>query len=95
MGRWRLCLLEFEIPCEPWSPSTWLARGFSETYVKASQIYPARLDIGGETAVEVALSIVAAIRAVLGMRGGGGLLRNRPGRIHGNEETDELSVSPW
>jgi xanthine/CO dehydrogenase XdhC/CoxF family maturation factor len=46
------------------------------------QLYaPAGLDIGAETPTEIALSIVAEIRAVLAGREGG-LLRNREGAIH-------------
>jgi xanthine dehydrogenase accessory factor len=46
------------------------------------QLYaPAGLDIGAETPAEIALSIVAEVRAVLTGREGG-LLRNRKGAIH-------------
>ncbi len=50
---------------------------------------PAGLDLGGETPEEIALSIVAEIRAVLAGRAGGPL-RDRAAGIHG----DTTSVGP-
>jgi xanthine dehydrogenase accessory factor len=54
---------------------------------------PAGLDIGAETPGEIALSIVAEIRAVLTGRSGG-LLRNRVGPIHSHERGRHLPVAP-
>lgn len=54
---------------------------------------PAGLDIGAETPSEIALSIIAEIRAVLTGRGGG-LLRNRIGSIHNHARSRPLSVAP-
>jgi xanthine/CO dehydrogenase XdhC/CoxF family maturation factor len=54
---------------------------------------PAGLDIGAETPVEIALSIVAEIRAVLAGREGG-LLRRRNGSIH-NKVTEPGIDAAW
>jgi xanthine/CO dehydrogenase XdhC/CoxF family maturation factor len=54
---------------------------------------PAGLDIGAETPLEIALSIVAEIRAVLTGREGG-LLRHRNGSIH-NKVTDASRDVAW
>ncbi len=50
---------------------------------------PARLDIGSETPEEIALSIVAEIRACFANRASGPL-RNRSGSIHGRAMDDGL-----
>lgn len=53
-----------------------------------SKLYaPIGLDIGADTPEEIALSIVAEIKAVLAGRAGG-LLRNRKGSIHGGVSDD-------
>lgn len=49
---------------------------------------PVGIDIGAETPEEIALSIIAEIRAVLGGRPAG-MLRERSGPIHGRVDTDE------
>ena len=60
-----------------------LAGGIGASYAPdLNQLHaPAGLDIGAETPIEIALSIIAEIRAVLTGRDGG-LLRNRNGSIH-------------
>ena len=57
----------------------------------AARLYaPAGLDIGAETPDEIALAIVAEVQAVMAGRTGGPL-RERPGAIHGESESVELS----
>ncbi len=51
---------------------------------------PAGLDIGAETPIEIALSIIAEIRTVLSGRDGG-LLRKRKGSIHAEEGSEQVS----
>jgi len=51
---------------------------------------PAGVDIGAETPQEIALSIIAEIKAVLSGRVGG-LLRNRIGSIHTEVTFDQVS----
>lgn len=62
---------------------------FSETSL-ARLHAPAGLDIGADGAMEVALSIVAELRAVIGGREGG-MLRDRRGGIHGDRAGECLS----
>jgi xanthine/CO dehydrogenase XdhC/CoxF family maturation factor len=52
---------------------------------------PAGLDIGAETAPEIALAIAAEIQAVLRNRPGGAL-RHRPGSIHGDQRRPEARL---
>ena len=66
------------------------AEGFAPTDESLARVYaPVGLDIGADTPEEIALSIIAEIRAVLAGRGGG-LLRNRKGSLHA--ETGERAV---
>lgn len=59
--------------------------GFVPTEAQRRRLYaPVGLDLGAETSEEIALSILAEIRAVLAGRGGG-LLRDRPAPIHERE----------
>jgi xanthine dehydrogenase accessory factor len=68
--------------------------GIDLTHLEVERVYaPIGIDIGAETPEEIALSIIAEIRAVLGGRSGG-LLRERTGSIHGGVDNDEVvSVS--
>ncbi|ARV62813.1 xanthine dehydrogenase [Nostocales cyanobacterium HT-58-2] len=64
--------------------------GMFYTEEQLNRVYaPIGLDIGADTPVEIALSIVAEIQAVLTKRGAG-LLRNRIGPIH--HPVDELEI---
>ncbi|BAY45077.1 hypothetical protein SAMD00079811_26790 [Scytonema sp. HK-05] len=66
------------------------AEGMVYTQEQLSRLYaPVGIDIGADTPVEIALSIVAEIQAVLTKRAGG-LLRDRIGPIH--HRIDELDV---
>ncbi len=59
-----------------------LAQEIIYTEEQLSRLYaPVGIDIGADTPVEIALSIVAEIQAVIAKRSGG-LLRNRKGPIH-------------
>lgn len=68
--------------------------GLDLTNQEVERVYaPIGIDIGAETPEEIAVSIIAEIRAVLGGRQGG-MLRGRTGPIHGRADTDEVvSVS--
>lgn len=68
--------------------------GIERTDNDLERVYaPIGIDIGAETPEEIALSIIAEIRAVLGGRHGR-MLRERSGPIHGRVDTDEaVSVS--
>jgi xanthine dehydrogenase accessory factor len=68
--------------------------GIDLTNQEVARVYaPIGIDIGAETPEEIALSIIAEIRAVLGGRPAG-MLRERTGSIHGGVDDDEsFSVS--
>ncbi len=65
--------------------------GAPQDEVLARVFAPVGLDIGADTPEEIALSIIAEIRAVLAGRSGG-LLRNRKGSLHA--EAGEGSLRP-
>lgn len=66
------------------------AEGIVYTQEQLSRLYaPVGIDMGADTPVEIALSIVAEIQAVLSKRAGG-LLRDRIGPIH--HPIDELDL---
>lgn len=68
--------------------------GIDITNQEVERVYaPIGIDIGAETPEEIALSIIAEIRAVLGGRPAS-MLRERTGPIHGRVDTgEEVSVS--
>lgn len=64
--------------------------GLDLTHQEVERMYaPIGIDIGAETPEEIALSIIAEIRAVLGGRPGG-MLRERSGSIHGRVDNVEV-----
>jgi xanthine dehydrogenase accessory factor len=72
------------------------AEGINLTKDQSSRIYsPVGLNIGAETAEEIALSILAEIKAVLSQKQGG-LLRNELTPIHQREkqEIKEVTIKP-
>jgi xanthine dehydrogenase accessory factor len=64
------------------------AEGQADTQRLATVFSPVGLDIGAETEIEIALSIVAEVQAVLSARTGG-MLRRRKTPIHDRVETDD------
>jgi xanthine dehydrogenase accessory factor len=68
--------------------------GFRPSEADGARLYaPAGLDIGANSPAEIALSIIAEMRAVLADRRGG-MLRERRGAIHGRSSDGELG-SVW
>lgn len=69
--------------------------GLVPTEAQRRRLYaPVGLDLGAETSEEIALSILAEIRAVLAGRAGG-LLRDRPAPIHERARERKRSEERW